>query len=77
MVAQHHLGRMYRDGAGVQQDDTQAFYWYCKAAKQDHPEAQYELGLKYEEGCGVDQDFSGTLSWYRKALAGGKGLSTF
>lgn len=31
-LAQYNLGRMYRSGTGVEQNDTQALYWFKQAA---------------------------------------------
>ena len=41
--AQTNLGSCYPQGQGVGQNNTQAIYWYRKAADQGHKEAQERL----------------------------------
>jgi hypothetical protein len=41
---------MYASGRGIAKDDTQAVYWFRKAAEQGHAKAQYNLGLMYDYG---------------------------
>lgn len=33
--SQNHLGRLYRDGIGVKQDQQQAAFWFGKATQQN------------------------------------------
>src|SRR5262252_3319203 len=56
--AQYCLGWHYHAGAGYPQDDTQAAFWYRKAAEQGQVEAQYYLSGMYVSGRGVQQDDS-------------------
>jgi TPR repeat protein len=65
--AQYNLGNMYREGKGVQQDNTQAAAWYRKAADQGDAAAQFNLGLMYLHGEGVQQDFKQALAWCQRA----------
>ena len=66
--AQFKLGALYSSGeSGVIQDDTQAIYWYKKAAEQGHDSAQYNLGHKYLEGKGVEKDITKAIAWWKKA----------
>ena len=50
-------------GRGVPHDDTQAVFWYRKAAEQGYARAENNLGVMYEEGKGVPQDDAQALSW--------------
>ena len=43
--AQSSLGDMYYDGIWIQKDNSQAFYWYCKASEQKDVHSLYRLGL--------------------------------
>jgi hypothetical protein len=47
--AQYELGLLYRDGFGVKQNVTKAFYWLEKAAFNGHAEASYALAMLYAE----------------------------
>ena len=63
--AQVNLGRMYREGWGVPQDDAEAVRWYRLAAAQGNAYAHYPLGLLYAEGRGVPRDDAEAVRWYR------------
>ena len=43
--AQFYLGKCYKEGNGVLQDDEAAAQWYGKAASCGYPNAMHELGL--------------------------------
>ncbi len=62
---------MYTYGEGVPEDDTQAVYWYLKAARQGYAPAQYNLGLVYAHGEGVPEDDVQAYAWYSIAAAQG------
>ena len=68
-VAQLNLGLAYANAlGGLSTDDTQAAYWFRKAAEQGYAEAQYHLGVTYEKGLGeLSTDDTQALYWYRKA----------
>lgn len=73
----NRLGMKYRDGEdGLIEDDTQAVYWFRKAAEEGHREAQENLGGMYERGEGVTQDYTEAMAWYRKAAEQGSGSAT-
>lgn len=55
------------NGQGVEQDYTEAVYWFRKAAEQGHPDAMFCLGCCYEDGTGVDQDMEKATELYRRA----------
>jgi len=68
--AQYRFAMLYRDGQGVDQDDTQAVRWLKLAAAQGHTEAQYELGMLLENGRGVEQrEATAAVQWFSKAAA--------
>ncbi|MEM7071941.1 MAG: tetratricopeptide repeat protein, partial [Pseudomonadota bacterium] len=56
-------GLQYEQGDGVAQDDSEAAYWYRKAAEQGHALAQGWLGVMYEQGKGVRQDDIEAAHW--------------
>jgi TPR repeat protein len=58
--AQYHVGMMYNNGIGTQQDRSRAFEWFQKAAAANDPLGAYKLGCYYDgQGVGIvatDQD---------------------
>ena len=69
--AQTLLGYMYREGLGVEQNDSEAVEWYRKAADQDDPDAEFLLGYMYQRGYGVPQYFARALQSYRNSAGNG------
>src|SRR5208283_4132294 len=55
-VSQINLGKMYENGQGVSQDQTEAVKWYRKAAVQGDDVAQFNLGIMYDNGYGATKD---------------------
>lgn len=53
------------------EQDSEAFYWYQKAAEQGYVEAQHKLALLYLYGVGVDNDDSKAAEWLNKAAVQG------
>jgi len=52
--AQYHVGMMYNNGIGTQQDRRQAFEWFQKSAASNDPLGAYKLGCYYDgQGAGV------------------------
>jgi hypothetical protein len=70
-LAQLHLGLMYEEGKGGQQDYNEALKWFRKAADQGNAPAQYNLGLIYEKGERIPQNYAEAMNWYRKAAEQG------
>ena len=66
--AQFFLAECYKVGAGVDQDYTQAVYWYKKAAEQGFSAAQIFLGNCYFDGKGVAENKNYALYWLQKAV---------
>ncbi len=65
------LGKIHQYGVGTGINPQTAYYWYDKAAQQDHPEAQYRIGYLFENGLGLVKDSTKAAEWYRKAAEGG------
>ncbi|WP_061022856.1 tetratricopeptide repeat protein [Bradyrhizobium sp. CCH5-F6] len=52
--AQYHVGMMYNNGIGTQQDRSQAFEWFQKSAAANDPLGAYKLGCYYDgQGVGI------------------------
>jgi TPR repeat protein len=52
--AQYHVGMMYNNGIGTQQDPRQAFEWFQKSAAHNDPLGAYKLGCYYDgQGAGI------------------------
>jgi hypothetical protein len=76
--AQYELGMKYETGQGVQQNETQAVYWYQKAADQGYAAAQDSLGVMYESGSGgLAKDDAQAIVWYQKAADQGDSDSQY
>ncbi|KAG0226391.1 hypothetical protein BGW42_003663 [Actinomortierella wolfii] len=66
--AQVALATMYEQGsAGIAKDDTKAFKWYRRAARQGHIMAQYRVAEMCSTGQGIAQNDSEAAAWFRKA----------
>jgi adenylate cyclase len=72
--AQYKLGKAYRDGDGVQKDQSEAAKWFQHAAEQGYAKAQRHLGTRYAAGEGVEQDRISAIMWL--TLAANQGLAT-
>lgn len=73
--AQFHLGRMYVNGEGVPQNNSEAVKWLRRAAEQEHVNAQSHLGWIYINGEIAPQDYSESVKWYRRAAERGDAYS--
>ena len=70
--SQYELGRIYRDGRGVEKDALLAAAWLTKAAEQDSDAAAYALGvLLLTGGEGLAKDVPSALSWLRHSAEDG------
>ena len=65
--AQNVVAYHYQKGKKFKKDDTMAFYWYMKSAKQNNPVAQYHVGMMYMEGRGIHRDLKLADFWLNKA----------
>ncbi|EIB7123408.1 sel1 repeat family protein, partial [Acinetobacter baumannii] len=71
-VALNFLGRMYKDGVGVKQDNNKAFNLFNRAAILGDLSAQFNLGNMYFNGEGIPLDYEKATYWYNKAIINGK-----
>lgn len=55
----------------MDQDQTQAFYWFRKAADQGHPHASYNLAAAHLQGFDVDVQQQEAHQLIRHAAAKG------
>ena len=69
--AQYNLARMYANGEGVPENDSEAVKWYRKAADQGLAEAQFNLGLRYAKGEGVPENYIRAYVWWSMAKTQG------
>jgi TPR repeat protein len=70
--AQNNLGIMYEYGRGIQKDNTKAFEWYFKAAKNGNATAQFNIGQSYLNGSnGLSKNRVEALNWLRKSASNG------
>jgi TPR repeat protein len=75
--AQATLGKAYRDGNGVHQDDALALKWSRKAAEQGDAAAENDLGIMYRMGEGVERDKEEAVRWYHKSAKQGNARAMF
>lgn len=75
--AQYNIGTCYKNGFGVDQDDTEAAKWYRLAADQGDADAQYSLGVCYELGEGLDKDEVEAVRLYRLSAEQGNALAQY
>ena len=75
--AQYYLGKMYRKGEGVQQDNRQAVYWYTKSVEQGNRKAQNNLAVMYDNGFGVEKDLKKAFELYSQSAAQGTTAAQF
>lgn len=61
----YHLGRLYNFGYGTDQDYSEAFKWFEKAALSGNGYAQYSLGSLYYYGNGVAQNYEKAFEYYK------------
>src|ERR1700733_3578151 len=67
----YNRGVQFAEGAGVEQDYSEAARFYRQAADAGYAPAQYNLGYLYEKGLGVERDPRQAAIWYRKAAEQG------
>lgn len=63
----YHIGKLYDIGYGTEQNYTEAFRWFQKAAISGNHYAQYSLGGLYHYGNGTEQDYEKAFEWYKKS----------
>lgn len=63
----YHLGNIYADGKGVEQDLEMAMEYHRKSANLGNGRAYNNLGNIYFYGCGVSINYKRALEFYKKA----------
>lgn len=66
-ASQMELARRYFSGQGVEQNLTEAFEWFRRAAEQHSIQAQTVLGFLYANGLGVERHATKACLWFRRA----------
>lgn len=66
-VAQNNLGTIYECGHIFKRNDSLAFHWRQKAAKQGWAIAQMDLAIMYQYGHGVEIDDIKGTEWLEKS----------
>ncbi len=69
--AQCSYGKCLYQGAGVEQNNAQAFWWFMKAAAQGLDIAEYNLGVMYLKGVHVQKDKLAAAEHFKKAADSG------
>lgn len=82
IIAQYHLGEMYRLGNGVESDPDKGEHWLRRAAEGGYPPAQFRLGELYALGAraygsNLSEDRDESARWYLKAAAAGHSDAQF
>ena len=72
--AQYKLGKAYRDGIGVPQDQAEAARLFELAASQGNAKAQRHIGTRYDMGEGIEPDRTKAIMWL--TLAVNQGMAT-
>ena len=70
-VAKYRLGLCFLNAEGVEEDLTEARFWFRKAAELGYAEGQYELGNCYFNGIDVEKNRIEAVKWYTKAAEQG------
>lgn len=65
--AQCSYGKCLYKGAGVEQDNAQAFWWFMKAAAQGLDIAEYNLGVMFLKGVHVEKNKDLALEHFQRA----------
>ena len=61
------LGKSYKEGGSVKQDDAEAVKLFQDAADQGSAAARNALGYMYQQGRGVKKDNEDAVKWFSKA----------
>ncbi|WP_367567670.1 MobP3 family relaxase [Lacrimispora sp.] len=78
-LAMHDIGRMYKDGLGVEMDNDTAFTWNADALaafedieeEKENRYVEYRIGKMYAAGLGTEQDYEAAAGWFGVAVAKG------
>lgn len=66
-MSQFYLGVLYEKGNGIEQEYSQALFWYIKSAGQGVARAHYNIGNMFFNGRGVSQDYQEAGRRFKKA----------
>ncbi|MBZ0218379.1 MAG: peptidoglycan-binding protein [Fimbriimonadaceae bacterium] len=66
-LAQRELGKLYKNGKGVEKNRTIAFAWLLKAAEAGDGEAQLQIGKAYYYGRGTQKNIEEAYKWFERA----------
>ncbi|KAG0234249.1 hypothetical protein BGW42_006754, partial [Actinomortierella wolfii] len=69
--AQVALAVMYEKGDVVEQNDSEAFKWYLRAAAHESTEAQVKVGMYLLNGNGTEVNHGAAIYWIRQAAMKG------
>lgn len=76
-AAQLELGRLYKQGIGVQKNNQTAFNLFLEAAKQNNAKSMFEIGQFYEKGILVSKDIKKAKTWYQRSADHGYARGSF
>ncbi len=74
---QYRIGKMYNLGYGTEQNYSEAFNWFEKAALAGNKYAQYSLGSLYYYGSGTEQSFENAFMWYKRSADKGNAYACY
>lgn len=75
--AQSNLAWLFKNGAGTEQNDEKAAFWYLKAAQQGDAYAQFNYARMLEQGKGVGLNEEEAVLWLMKAAKQGQANAQF
>ncbi|MBO4521522.1 MAG: sel1 repeat family protein [Alphaproteobacteria bacterium] len=73
----YHLGRMYYDGLGLEQNEETAMKYFFQAAQQGNEKAALKVGNAYYLGEGVEKSAQEAFKWYKVAAEQGNYLALY
>jgi SEL1 protein len=72
-----HMGNMYAQGVGVEQNNETALQYFRRGAAKDHAPSQNGLGYMYMHGHGVTRDYKKALEYFKAAAERGNPEAQF
>ncbi|CAA7398196.1 unnamed protein product [Spirodela intermedia] len=68
VLAMLRIGNLYYFGLrGVRRNNSNALYWFTRAAEKGEPESMELLGEIYARGAGVEKDYTRAMEWLVRA----------
>ena len=71
------VGKMYREGLGVEQNYAKALHWSKMSAEQGNVSSQYDVGWMYFHGVGIPQNSTNAWHWFKLAAKQGHATAQF